>query len=795
MKRRRTVTAALAIMMLGLCGASSHAAVEDEAYGRTPPRLSFLDGEVSFWRPGSEDWAPARVNLPIAPGDALYTGSAANVELQIGTLAFVRAGELTQLSLSNQDNDFVQFSVTTGHLAVDVRSQPNGRVIEIDTPGAAVMIDRPGYYRFRITDDRTTIIARRGGRATVTPANGEPRVLTGSAQITIDARERVSVNDAPDSDVWDQWNYDRSDEIADASSNRYVPPGVYGAESMERYGTWRNVPTYGWVWAPTVAPGWVPYSAGSWIWDSYYGWTWVDDAPWGWAPAHYGRWVYVNNYWGWAPGPVVVRPFYAPAVVAWFGGGIGVSVGIGVPAVSWVALGWGEPLYPWWGPVGFYGSACWYGWGGPRWRHHHGHHDDDDDDYGHGHKGGHGKGRGRGRDGDRHGPEQYQNAKEHNAILRTDRNRFGRGPVSGERVPSQQLTSLAPANRELPKPERASFAPQQGAARRPPESAMAKPVVATRQAHDPTSELQAAGVSSATTAARRPARVVSAPPQSAARSARNAGVDDSIDRSPISAPRRDSGLSAPGQAPASGPRQRSSGVGAGQPMDDDQPASAPRSSARVPDAPRSAPRQRERSREGVGSSPANNPPPVQGSREPRNAARSAERGQPPAPPMSAPRVERPEGGAHNTSRSTYEPPQPQSAPREAARDSDRAPMSAPRSVPRSEPNSAPPSSGGSGYSGPGSGSRSSGSYGGSAPSSAPRSYGGAGSGPSNAPRSYGGGMGSGPSSAPRSYGGGSGSPGGGASSAPRSSGGVSSGGGARQGGGGGGGGVGHGSRD
>ncbi len=36
---------------------------------RTPPRLSFVDGRVSFWRPGAQDWAPAQINTPLAPGD------------------------------------------------------------------------------------------------------------------------------------------------------------------------------------------------------------------------------------------------------------------------------------------------------------------------------------------------------------------------------------------------------------------------------------------------------------------------------------------------------------------------------------------------------------------------------------------------------------------------------------------------------------------------------------------------------------------------------------------------------
>src|SRR2546426_7731629 len=33
----------------------------DAPIGRTPPRLSYVDGEVSFWRPGAPNWAPAQV--------------------------------------------------------------------------------------------------------------------------------------------------------------------------------------------------------------------------------------------------------------------------------------------------------------------------------------------------------------------------------------------------------------------------------------------------------------------------------------------------------------------------------------------------------------------------------------------------------------------------------------------------------------------------------------------------------------------------------------------------------------
>ena len=149
-------------------------------------------------------------------------------------------------------------------------------------------------------------------------------------------------------------------------SSRYAGSTIYGVDDLDHYGNWRVVPNYGSVWVPDAVPaGWAPYSTGRWVADPYYGWTWVDTAPWGWAPYHHGRWVYVDSYWAWAPGPIVVRPVYSPALVVFFGRP-GVQVAVGSPFVSWVALGWGEPIIPWWGSPRYIGRAHWAGWGGPR---------------------------------------------------------------------------------------------------------------------------------------------------------------------------------------------------------------------------------------------------------------------------------------------------------------------------------------------------------------------------------------------------------------------------------------------
>jgi hypothetical protein len=357
--------------LLMVCAASiAGAAIEERAGPQiTPPRLGFVEGDVLFWRPGTGDWETAQLNLPLADGDALATRDG-KLELQIGGKSFIRAADDTQMRLESNEPGFLQLEVTSGRVAVDLRELARGSAIEVDTVNGSIRVARDGYYRIDVDSEATRVVVRRGGRATVSPVGGSiAEVATGeSVEITGTSDARLTALAAPPFDEWDHWNYGRVDQYLAAPRSNAVSSDVYGADQLDQYGEWRNVETYGRVWVPSSVPaGWAPYTDGRWIWDPLYGYSWVDYAPWGWAPYHYGRWVN-NGYWAWAPGPVLAAPIYSPALVAFFGGpGFGVGVGIGFPFVSWVALGWGEPLFPWWGPVGFIGSPCWWGWGGPHW--------------------------------------------------------------------------------------------------------------------------------------------------------------------------------------------------------------------------------------------------------------------------------------------------------------------------------------------------------------------------------------------------------------------------------------------
>jgi hypothetical protein len=459
----------------------------------TPPRLSFVDGPASFWRPGAPDWAPARVNTPLAAGDALYAGDGANLEIQIGPRAFVRAAEKTQLGIVNVEPDFVQVKVSGGQASLDVRALAPGHTVELDTPGAVFTIEHPGYYRVAVVGDVVRFITRRGGRATLTLASGAAHALTASEETVVRGVDSPVVETyvAPELDAWDRWNYARTDYEIEALSARYVSPGVYGVGVLDQWGAWRVVPDYGAVWVPRSVPaGWAPYTTGSWVWDPYYGWTWVDDAPWGWAPFHYGRWVLVSGFWAWAPGPVMLRPVYAPALVAFFAfpSGVSVSVALTGPAYAWVALGWGEPLLPWWGPPGFIGRPWWRGWAGPRVV-------------------------------NNVVIERttvvnvqtivYQHTKTPRALVAVPDRQFGGGPVKATRLPAlpaRELQPIAGAHPVAPVPR--SLVPREGIAPRAPAQPSA-PVLATRPPREAPLSLKSPRVVAP------PPRVIAPPPRPA----------------------------------------------------------------------------------------------------------------------------------------------------------------------------------------------------------------------------------------------------------------------------------------
>lgn len=322
------------------------ASADDDPPGRVA-RLQYMAGSVSIQPRGTEDWVAGSLNRPLTTADNIWTDKDSRAELNVGT-AILRVDDQTSLTLTNVSDNTVQVQLHQGVLNLRVRRLYDGEIYEIDTPNLAFTLQKSGEYRFDVAPDGdVTLVTVWKGQGDATGDGPAVRVKSHQrARFTSGNSLAHEIYEAPPPDGFDDWCRVRNQREDHAVSARYVSPGVIGYEDLDEYGSWRTVPDYGTIWVPTVvSTGWAPYRYGHWVYISPWGWTWVDDAPWGFAPFHYGRWVYYGGYWGWAPGPVYVRPVYAPALVAWFGG-VGVSVGFG-GGYGWCPLGYGEPYVPW----------------------------------------------------------------------------------------------------------------------------------------------------------------------------------------------------------------------------------------------------------------------------------------------------------------------------------------------------------------------------------------------------------------------------------------------------------------
>jgi FecR protein len=320
-------------------------------------RLSFMQGPVSLQPGGVDDWVDATLNRPLTTSDRVWADQGARAEVSMGNVK-ARIDQQTSLTITNLDDNITQLELDQGSLFVHVRRLFGGESVEVDTPNVAFVVDREGDYRFDVDPNAdTTYVSVRRGEGEGTGEAAGVRVRSGEQAVFSGGNSgQYQMSELSNMDDFDNWNRQRDDRQDHSASARYVSPGLVGYEDLDDNGSWYEDPQYGPVWRPRVEAGWAPYQTGHWAWIDPWGYTWVDDAPWGYAPFHYGRWVNVGGGWGWCPGrPEVyspgvayVRPVYAPALVAFIGGGgFGVSVGIGGGGpVGWVPLGYGEPYYP-----------------------------------------------------------------------------------------------------------------------------------------------------------------------------------------------------------------------------------------------------------------------------------------------------------------------------------------------------------------------------------------------------------------------------------------------------------------
>jgi hypothetical protein len=306
-------------------------------------RLSFAQGNVSVEPASVNEFSAAEVNYPLTTGDRVWADNGALAELEAGQLA-VRMGQATDLTVTAMTDTLAQFGLAQGSVHLRTYALDPGTTTELDTPNVAVTVLQPGDVRVDVDpNDAVTTVTLLSGQVEV-DGNGLQQTLAPGQAVRLTGTDPVAAQwvQPQSGDALDSFSQAQDQAYAGEESleQNDVNPDTVGAADLAQYGSWTPEDDYGDVWFPTeVAAGWQPYCYGRWTWVAPWGWTWIESEPWGFAPFHYGRWATFGGRWGWVPGPPVVHPVYAPALVVFVHPGNG--------ATAWFPLGPNEPYAPW----------------------------------------------------------------------------------------------------------------------------------------------------------------------------------------------------------------------------------------------------------------------------------------------------------------------------------------------------------------------------------------------------------------------------------------------------------------
>ncbi len=289
----------------------------DPDSGSTFGRVRYLEGGLTLQRTGQGEVADATVNDPIAPGDSLTTGDGrSEIGLSDGSTVWLDRGTHVDVrNLADIDTRYEStnlFALEQGAIRIEApEPESKNKTYRVDTEAGSIYLLSGGSFRIETEDGVTTLYSFRG----VAELSGDD----GSVLVRSGERSSVQPSRAPsESRRFNTARLDDFDRFCEGRQEAYlrhdkdepvdqvvdeVPYEVHPYMSeLSYYGSWRQVPDYGWVWRPVYSGSWGPYVNGYWSWCST-GWVWVSSDPWGWAPYHYGRWDFaVDIGWFWIPG-------------------------------------------------------------------------------------------------------------------------------------------------------------------------------------------------------------------------------------------------------------------------------------------------------------------------------------------------------------------------------------------------------------------------------------------------------------------------------------------------------------
>ena len=116
-------------------------------------RISIISGAASIQTAGTDDWGQAYPNLPLGPGDRIFTDQNSELEIQVGQ-SYVRIGPYTDVTLVDVDSNLISFGVAQGSVHVHSYGFWQGQSLDVSTPNGDARLGQPGELRADVYADQ-----------------------------------------------------------------------------------------------------------------------------------------------------------------------------------------------------------------------------------------------------------------------------------------------------------------------------------------------------------------------------------------------------------------------------------------------------------------------------------------------------------------------------------------------------------------------------------------------------------------------------------------------------------------
>src|SRR5665213_3894878 len=229
-------------------------------------RLSLVNGNVQIQpvaQQGSQEgWQAALENMPLQQGDTLATGDGvAEIEFENGATGFLgdnSALQFTELGTAN-GGLITRLSLTQGTARVFVRVG-EADVFEIKSGDVVVSPQESSDFRVDSYADGVSVSVFKGQASVVSPqarAGSQTTVVEQGHMLSFHSgnSDAIDITEIPSRDQFDAWAEYNNALIVEGLNNalNYMAPAApysygYGMSDLSTYGSWSNLPGYGWAW-------------------------------------------------------------------------------------------------------------------------------------------------------------------------------------------------------------------------------------------------------------------------------------------------------------------------------------------------------------------------------------------------------------------------------------------------------------------------------------------------------------------------------------------------------------------